>query len=92
MVERIVGITDYETMFENTAPEKAHGLHALHSARISSKEDGLGLDVFYKCNASQDGWLPRPVPGIVCDLWKERFEHPTSLNQGIYMIRIKDND
>ena len=73
-------------MFANTAPEKAHGLQALHTARITSKEDGTGIDVFYKSDPSQDGWLPRPAPGIVCDIWKELFEHPISLNQGMLVL------
>lgn len=81
-------------MFSNTTPENAHGLHDLQTARITSKDDGTGIDVYYKSDPSQDGWLPRPAPGIVCDIWKQLFVHPTSLNQGIlfffkYQVIVK---
>jgi hypothetical protein len=83
-VFRLVGITDYKTMFNDIRlnPEYIDGLTSLHSLRITPREDGTGLDVYYLVDFNEEhNWFPRPAPGLMHSSYHRLFPHP-DLNQG----------
>ena len=70
-VERIVGVTDFKSMFTDIDRNRNQikGLSLVHAIRITARPGALpsetGVDVFYKIDfTDRESWFPMPAPRL----------------------------
>lgn len=73
-VEQVIGITDYEKLFDSKSANKVQQLQYLHTAStfmLIRDETGEKVHLYYKHDSTEKGWLPRPV--IVTNTYNETW-------------------
>ena len=63
-VERMIGITDYEKLFDSKAANKEQQIKYLHTVSkfmLIRDKTGKKVHLYYKHDSTAPGWLPKPV-------------------------------
>lgn len=63
-VERMIGITDYEKLFDSKAANKEQQIKYLHTVSkfmLIRDKTGKKVHLYYKHDSRAPGWLPKPV-------------------------------
>ena len=63
-VEQMIGITDYEKLFDSKEANKEQQIKYLHTASkfmLIRDKTGKKVHLYYKHDSREPGWLPKPV-------------------------------
>ena len=81
-VNRLISIPDYASIFSDFNKNNIEGLSHISLCRITAKQDGEGVEMYYKEDSTANGWFPRPIIVADKEKWKELFQ-PDDITQGV---------